>query len=115
MSILNKIDDVINEKNHQQILKELAEYFDVEITEGMGDGILKSIKKKIKEVRDACKYIVDIASKVAKNTGDKENKMRVKKEAEDVLKELDDLEKVTQEILDYMFGDSELGGNIGIR
>lgn len=115
MSILNRIDDVINEKDHQQIIKELAEYFEVEINEGMGDGILKSIQKKIKEVREACKYIINMASKVAKSTGDKENKMRVKKEAEDVLRELDDLEKVTGDILDFMFGDQELGGQIGFK
>ena len=115
MSILNRIDKIVNEKDNEQILRELSDYFGVEINENMGDGIIKAIKKRIKDVKDACKYIVDMCSKVAKNTGDKERKMQVKKEAEDVLKELNDLEKITEEMLEYMFGDSELGGNIGFK
>lgn len=115
MSILNRIDNIVNKKDNDQIIKEMAEYFDLEINEGLGDGVIKAMKKKIKDVRDACKYIIDMSIKVAKNTGDKERKIQIKKEVEDVLKELDDLEKATEDMLNYMFSDRELGGKIGFK
>jgi len=107
MDILYKLNKALD-KDKNITLEEMAKYFNLEMNEKLGDGIINTIKKKMKEIQDDCKYICNMAIKVAKNTGDKERKKKVEKEANDVMKELSDLEKTTHEMLNYMFGDDEL-------
>jgi hypothetical protein len=110
LDILSKIDEALKKDNvDNELLKEIAEHFNLEINEGLGDGILNTIKKKIKDIESDCIYVINLAKKVAKNTGNKDNIKRIDKEANDVVVQLKDLENLTGEMLDYMFGGDDLG------
>lgn len=111
--ILKKIDDKLHIED-EEILREMAEYFGLDLNEKLGDGVSKTIDKKLKDVKDSINYIIKMAGKVAKNTGDKERKLRVEKEAREVLIKLQALEQTTDDILDYMFGDRDLGLRTGM-
>lgn len=108
MDILDKIQQALEEEDKES-LKEIYEHFGLDINEGLGDGVLNAIKKKIKEIEDDCKYVVSMAKKIAKNTGNKNNVLKVDQNVKSVLTQLKDLENITQEMLDYMFGGDDLG------
>lgn len=95
----------INEKE----LKELADYFDIELNEKLGDGILSSIRKKIELMKSALGYILTTARKVVKNTGDRDKIKEIENQATKIEKDLANLENNVAQILDYMFGDDSLG------
>ena len=98
-----KLKNYLTSENYSAELEKIAESFDIEISEGLGDGVKRAITKKKQEIIDSMNYIKSLAMKTVKITKDKDKIKQLEIEIKQAEKELEDVIVFVSNSLDFMF------------